>query len=513
MTESTAAIAGKVASRLEPNLFSCEFEPMNAQRLDSLESLCFAVIGGGVAGLSAAWELRRQLGSKASIAVLEAQGRVGGKLKTIDFETGPVDVGAEAFLTFRQDFVDLVESVGLKDSLISSSGVPSGMWGKSGVVDMPRRTFMGIPARGIDVVGIVGKRAASRIDEERSGRPMTWGIGQDTSVGQLVEARYGREIVDQVVSPILGGVYSCHADELGVRAALPRLAEALDEAGQAGPFFLSDVVESLLPPLPTGAAGETPVGSAPAEDADAAKPSIFQALVGGYGSLNQALLQHSEAEVFYHTTVESISATNRGWYIDPIGDFDAIIIATPAPVASVLLRHAAPAAADVLRKVDLASSVNVVLRFASDIGIPERSGILMGEHGPTDAKAFTFSSRKWPHLAERGGAIVRASYGSLAQPWYLEADDRALISFAREDLAKVTGVKDQPVEAFVQRWWGGLPCYGVGYFDRMDAAYQEIARTRGIALAGAMLNGVGVPAVAASGVAAARQVIAEMLES
>lgn len=102
--------------------------------------------------------------------------------------------------------------------------------------------------------------------------------------------------------------------------------------------------------------------------------------------------------------------------------------------------------------------------------------------------------------------IVRASFGTLRNPWYLEVDNRALMSYALEDLQKVTGERKEPLEYFVQRWWGGLPCYSPGHLARMQEVLKEIESIPGLAIAGSMLNGVGVPATAETGIAAARSI-------
>lgn len=458
-----------------------------------------AVVGGGIAGLTAAWELRRLLGDRAHILIAEAYDRVGGKLKTVNFATGPMDMGAEAFMGARQDFVEIVKAVGLEDQLREPSGLPSGLFVDGQLVDIPRRTLMGIPADGETVRHVVGAEAAEKIDAEKNGVPMTWSPGQDTSVGQLVEARYGATVVHRLVTPMLGGVYSSAAHDLGVRATMPQLAEELDARGDdGGEFFLSDVIEDLL-----SRRKSAPKASGP-------RPPMFLSLENGYRSLVNVLLEQSGAEVLYNTGVESIGRNSEGWYIEPIGVVDAVVLAAPAPTNSVLLQHMAPAASEALGEVDLASSVVVGMRFASDHGIPERSGVLLGPDAPTEAKAFTFSSRKWPHLAERGGAFVRASFGTYREPWHVEADDLALLAYAMDDLQTITGERKKPEEFFVQRWWGGLPRYGVGYNKLIDKAFAEVKEIRGLALAGACLDGVGVPAAAASGRAAAREIVEEM---
>ncbi|WP_295643038.1 protoporphyrinogen oxidase [uncultured Corynebacterium sp.] len=468
--------------------------------LHKLRGLRIAVVGGGIAGVSAAWRLRKQLGSSARIFLCEAYDRLGGKLKSVNFLGGPVDMGAEAFLSMRSDFTELIREVGLGDQLEEPSGLPSGLFVEGQLVDIPRTTLMGIPRDGASIAHIVGEDGARRVDEEKHGQPMTWSAGQDTTVGQLVEARFGRLVVDRLVSPLLGGVYSCTAYDLGVRATMPELATKLDELGADGQgFYLTDAIAHILDDRSARRKRTNGTGA------------VFKSLRCGYRGLLEAMVHQADPEVFFNTGVESIGRTRNGWYVEPLGEFDALVIATPAPTAAVLLDHMAPQAAEILHEVELASSVVVGMRMASDHGIPRRSGVLLGADSPTDAKAFTFSSRKWPHLGERGGAFVRASFGTFSEPWYLDVDDRALLTYAIDDLAKVTGERKRPEEFFVQRWWGGLPRYGVGYLEAMQKAYEEVRAIKGLALAGSMLDGVGVPASAATGIRAADEIIAEML--
>ena len=117
-------------------------------------------------------------------------------------------------------------------------------------------------------------------------------------------------------------------------------------------------------------------------------------------------------------------------------------------------------------------------------------------------------------IGERGtgaGAFVRASFGTFHDPSLVEAEDRTLIGYALEDLAAVTGFTARPVETFVQRWWGGLPVYGVGHPAKMDAVRRAVDAAPGVAVAGAYLDGVGVPACVEAGRAAAEKIVAELV--
>ncbi|WP_420099098.1 protoporphyrinogen oxidase [Corynebacterium sp.] len=459
-----------------------------------------AVIGGGISGLFAAWELRRRLGPGARILVLEAYGRLGGKLKTVDFSTGPLDMGAEAFLTRHTGMAQLVADLGLEDELRVPSGARSAFLVDGVLVDIPSATVMGIPARGADVAGVLSAGAQASVDGERGRAALPWVVGDDVNVGELVRRRYGDEVVDRLVSPMLGGVYSCGADDLGLRATVPQIAAAMDDLAARGEdVHLSTAVADVLASRTSGS-GRTP-------------GPVFNSLASGYRTLVNRLAEASGADIHVNTQVEEIGRYNGRIYLEPVGTVDAVVVATPAPTASVLLEDMIPDAADILGGVDLASSAVVGMHYAGDVDLPERSGILIGTDGPTRAKAFTFSSRKWPHLSgpdgEKGG-FVRASFGTFRDGSLLDADDQTLVDYAVEDLARVAGVSGRPTETFVQRWWGGLPVYGVGHTELMGLAEAAVADVPRIAVAGAYLRGVGVPACADAGRAAARKIADEL---
>ena len=188
-----------------------------------------------------------------------------------------------------------------------------------------------------------------------------------------------------------------------------------------------------------------------------------------------------------------------------------MILAVPAPTAAVLLREVAPGATEHLKTIQLASSAVVGMRFDSAEGLPDVSGVLVasGEPGIT-AKAFTFSSKKWPHLGKRGGALVRASFGRLGDEATARMDEDDLVDAALDDLQTITGFDGRAAglsEIFVQRWFGGLPNYGVDHIATVARARTEISQVNGLEAIGAWASGVGVPAVIADAKAAVERLL------
>ncbi|MEV6100093.1 protoporphyrinogen oxidase [Nocardia sp. NPDC051981] len=444
-----------------------------------------AVVGGGISGLVAAYRLRKALGESAELILVERRDRVGGILRTVEVEGDPVDLGAEAFVGRRPEIPELMGELGIAEQLVHPAGKRPLVWSEGVGHRLPERTLMGIPAAPESVAGLVDAQTLAAVAAEPS-RPLRWERGGDVSVGELVRERFGEQVVRRSVDPLLGGVYAGLADSIGVRAALPTLAAALDR----GAASLTRAVSKALPPPST-----TPV---------------FGGIRDGYRALLDALRAAADVKAETGTAATTLARTAQGWRLDPVGDVDAVILATPAPVTAELLRAVAPEAAELAAGIDLASSAVVALALPPETALPDNSGILVATGEPLRAKAFTLSSRKWPHLAARDVALVRASFGRFGDPAPLSWSDDDLVTAAVEDLATVTAADIRPRRAVVQRWPGGLPQYAPGHTTRIADLRSATADLPGLALAGAYLDGVGVPACAATGTKAAARIIAQL---
>ncbi|MBF6175129.1 protoporphyrinogen oxidase [Nocardia blacklockiae] len=444
-----------------------------------------AVVGAGISGLVAAYRLRAALGPELELVLVERSERIGGILRTEDLAGDPVDLGAEAFVGRRPEIPALLSELGLSDQLVYPAGRRPLIWSGGRTHPLPERTLMGIPADAEAMAGLVDEATLRRIADEPR-RPLDWVRGGDIAVGELVGDRFGEQVVRRSLDPLLGGVYAGLAHSIGVRAALPTLAAALDKGAPS----LSQAVSDALPPPST-----TPV---------------FGGLRDGYRVLLKALFDAAAPRFDTGTVPTSLTRSSTGWRLDPLGEVDAVVLATPAPSTATLLRGVAPDAADAVAGIELSSSAVVAMALPADTPLPDNSGILVATGEPLRAKAFTLSSRKWPHLAHRDVALVRASFGRFGDDSLLSWSDDDLIAAAAQDLSTVTGLALSPLTARVQRWSGGLPQYAPGHTDRIAALEAAVADLPGLALAGAYLHGVGVPACAASGTAAAERVLAHL---
>ena len=445
-----------------------------------------AVVGGGVAGLSAALEAGR-LGAR--VTVLEGSGRLGGKVAVSEVGGLAVDEGADSMLTRVPDGLALARDAGLEAELTAPAAGQAFVWSRGALRPLPAGTLLGLPTdlAALARSGLLSARGLNRVplDLVLPGAPVT----DDVSVGELVRRRFGREVVERLVDPLLGGVYAGHADRLSLHATLPQLVR---HAGRHRSLLLAARAARSATPPPGG--------------------PLFASLPGGLGRLPAAVAAASGAEVRLRTTVRSLTRTATGWRLttgsaaDPARlDVDAVVLAVPAAPASRLLRDVVPAAAAELGALEYASVAIVTLVLDGSVAT-RGSGYLVPAVEQRTTKAVTFSSRKWAHLAG-DREVVRASVGRAGETADLQRPDEELVARVRGELEQAVGPLPALVDSRVTRWGGGLPQYAVGHLDLVQRVRSAVAQQRGLAVAGAAYDGVGVPACARSGREAARSAL------
>jgi oxygen-dependent protoporphyrinogen oxidase len=467
-----------------------------------------AIVGAGIAGLAAAFFLRDE---PAQVIVLDGAARPGGKLALAEVAGCPVDVGAEALLTRRPEGTGLIEAAGLGGELVPAGTTAARIWSRGEMRPLPARQFMGVPAdaAGLAQAGLLSAAGLARARQEPD-LPSTHRDG-DVPVASYVAARFGQEVVDRLVDPLLGGVYAGRSEELSFEATLPALAEASRRHAT-----LTAAAGALLP-SPGGADQTHGAG------AGQPRPPVFSSLAGGLGTLPAALATASGAQLRTGAMVRELLPTDRGWRLT-VGsahapqwlDADAVILALPGRPASRLLAGVpgAAAASAALGEISYASMAIVTLAYpaAAFPQLPDTSGYLVPAVDGHPVKAVTFSSVKWPLLRQRAADLifVRCSLGRIGEEQVLQRDDAELTALAAADLAAATGVRGAPAASLVTRWGGALPQYSVGHLDRVARIQASLAAQPRLAACGAAYAGVGIPACIATARTAVDQVVAEL---
>lgn len=437
------------------------------------------VVGGGISGLVAARDLAL---AGHDVLVLEATDRIGGKLRRGEVAGVTVDVGAEAMVNRRPEGVGLADDLGLP--VTHPTAATSRIWTRDALRALPR-TLMGAPLD-LDQLAASGVLSADGLERARHEPDLPASeLDGDVSVGALVDDRYGPEVTDRLVEPLLGGVYAGHAREISARAAIPQLL-AMAARGS---------ITAQAPALP---------------GPGSAAPPVFAGIPGGMWQLPERVAEELRAtargEVRTGVFVRRVQASGAGWDVD--GEpADAVVLATPAPATARLLGEIAPSAATELATVDYASTVLVTFAFraadageALDVGA---SGFLVPPVDRRRVKAATFSFAKWDWVRAAGAGddllVLRTSLGRRGEAETLQVPDEDLVAASLADLAEATGLRATPVDAVVQRWGGGLPQYAVGHVDRVARIRAALDQVPGLEVCGAAYDGVGIAACIASG--------------
>ncbi|MDE3085378.1 MAG: protoporphyrinogen oxidase [Acidobacteriota bacterium] len=460
-----------------------------------------AVVGGGIAGLAAAWELAGggapgTPGTPgARVTVLEADGRLGGKIERRHFAGRHVDLGPDAFVARRPEAVELCQELGLGDELVTPAETAAYVMAGGRLRRLPAGLALGVPTRlgPLARSGILSPAALARAALDVVLPRHAGAAPSDAAVGPLVAGRLGRQVVERLADPLVGGIHAGSVEEMSAAAVFPDLLRA---AGQGG-----SLMRRLRPPAPSGA---------PAP--------VFRSLRGGLAALVDHLAEAlGRAGVELRTGCEVRRLERRGrWVLDTADgaplEADAVVLAVPAPRAAALVAPHDAGLAELLGALSYASVTLVTLRFATgDVPpLPPGTGYLVPRTGGAMVTACTWMSAKWPELARPGDVLVRASLGRFGDDRALAMDDDALVGRAVAELTPALGLRGGPTDAMVARFPLAFPQYTVGHLDRVAAMEQAAGRLGGLALAGAALRGVGIPACIASGRRAARSVVGHL---
>jgi oxygen-dependent protoporphyrinogen oxidase len=454
------------------------------------------VVGAGISGLTAAYTLLRD-GPGTDVVVVDADTRTGGKVATTEFAGRPVDAAADAFLARVPEAVDLCHELGLGDQLVTPAVRRAYLFTRGQLRAFPEGLSLGVPTDldALAAAGVVSGEAVARaaLDLELS-EPVVTG---DESVGSLVRRRVGDEVFETLVAPLLSGVYAGDADQLSVAATAPQFAAALRDHGS--------LIAGLRAQLEAATRRDAPV---------------FYGLRGGTQQLIDALVHAIEVrggrielqrEVVAINPVSGVDQSGARVTVDfargPSVHADAVVLAAPDFVSAGLLRPSVPAVAAELAAVPYASVVLVAVAVHADaIGVPlDGTGFLVPEREGLLLSACSWASTKWSHLAgER--VILRASAGRITDERPTQMDDDELLRELLGDLRVSMGLTGTPQEVRINRWPRALPQFAPSHLDRVVRWQREMERDLpGVALAGAGIGGLGLPACIRRGAMAAGQ--------
>ena len=458
-----------------------------------------AIVGGGISGLSAAFELeelRRNASAVIEYVLYEASARFGGVLRTENIDGCIVEAGPDSFITEKPWARDLCHELGLGDQLIGSNDTDRKTYilTKGRLVEMPDGLMFMVPTKILPtgLSPLFSWKTKLRMTQELFQSPLT--SDHDESVASFVERHYGGEMVDRLADPLLSGIYGGEAANLSVRAVLPRFAEMERTHGSLGRAML---------------AARRKMSAATRKSA----PPLFTSLKNGMQHLAETVISRlTPASLLTNAPVQAIQREAGSWIVSAglqSDQFDSVIVALPAPAAAQVLRIASPELAAELAAIQYSSSITVGLGYDRDVrySLPLGFGFLVPRSEGKKLLAATFVHNKFPHRAPEDRALLRCFFaGRNAESVWTLGDDQ-IVGIVRNELQQIIGLRAEPLFARVYKWKSAMAQYGVGHLDRLERIERLRQRLPGLALAGNAYRGIGVPDCVRSGRDAAKQLV------
>lgn len=443
-----------------------------------------AIIGGGIAGLTAAWQLARLAhdGAPVEAHLFESSDRLGGIVETVHDGGFLVETGPDAWVTEKPWARTLAHDLGLADDLLFSNDAArkTHILANGTLQTMPDGMRMMVPSD-LDALDrselfSASAKLAYRSELARADHLKASAPADDESIAGFTRRHFGDEVLTRIAAPLLSGVLGGDVERLSVQAVMPQFVAMEREHG------------SLIKALRIRSSRES--------------PPIFTTLRSGLDALIRGLIAGIPSSwLTLNTPVEALSIAPPGWSVrtrnHTIQPFDAVFLAAPPRIARTLLQPLDPDIADLLH-MESSSAILVALGYTAGhrFQLPPGFGFLVPPSSPTPLLACTFVDQKFDGRVPSGARLLRAFFGGPPAEALLRSSDRDLTDLAQKELANILGPLCDlayPSLSLVRRWPQSLPQYTVGHLTRMADLRTRIAALPGLVLLGNAYRGVGLP--------------------
>jgi protoporphyrinogen/coproporphyrinogen III oxidase len=445
-----------------------------------------AIVGGGIAGLAAAYELSRR---GVSFVLLERSGRAGGVIVSEQVDGYTIDGGPDALLVQKPDAIALCRQLGLGERLVPTRQPRLAYIQRGGRLHaLPAGSVLGIPTR---IAPFLATALFTWAGKLRMGAEIFVPAkrdDEDESIGAFITRRFGAEATMYLAEPLLAGIHAGDVDRLSMRALFPRFVEDERQYG------------SLLRAFRRRAQTPSPDGA-------------FRSLPGGLSEMVEALTRALPADAIrLRTPVTRISADGERFRVDTGADGPvlsrAVIAASPAYATASMLRDYDGEIARLCGEIPYASAGTVVLAFRrGDVRHPlNGSGFVVPRVEANGILAASWLSSKWPQRAPDDRVLLRAFVGGARDPQALDQTDDQLVARAMAALTPLLGIRAQPLFSRIYRFERANAQHEVGHLARIAAIDRALARHPGLFLTGSGLRSIGIPDCIADARATAHQV-------
>ncbi len=451
-----------------------------------MSSASVAVIGGGISGLTAAYQLHKE---GTSFVLIEKSDRLGGLIFTEQVADFTIDAGPDSLLIQKPAAVELCAELGLHNQLVPTLQPRTAYIVRNGTLHpLPKGSVFGIPTNleALLASHYLSLQAKIRMAQDLVLPPKT--DDSDESVASFFRRRFGKETVDYLASPLLAGIHAGNVEQLSMHALFPRLVEAEKRQGSVIRAFRN---RRSSPTSTTSTDG------------------LFRSLTGGLQTLTTALTQLLPNSAV-KSGVEATSISGSGPFSITLSNgenlsFDKVICATPAYATSAIVQSLAPELSNLISTISYTSIATIALAYprSSIDHLLNGTGFVVPEIEPDlSIAACTWISSKWPGRSPESHVLLRGFIGGSRAPQALNQSDQALITTVQHDLRSLLGIRVPASLARVYRWPRANPQPHVGHLELVAQIDRHLRTYPGLQIIGAALRGVGIPDCIAAGRAA-----------
>ncbi|SFA79837.1 MULTISPECIES: protoporphyrinogen oxidase [unclassified Bacillus (in: firmicutes)] len=462
-----------------------------------VEKKKIVIIGGGMTGLTAAYYLQkivRDNNLPIDVTLVEASHRLGGKMQTVVRDGFTIERGPDSFLARKTSMSRLVKEVGLEDQLVSNTAGKSYVLVKEKLHPMPGGSVMGIPTQmapfvttGLFSMGGKLRAAADFILPKSEG-------SQDQALGEFFRRRLGNEVVENLIEPLLSGIYAGDIDQLSLMSTFPQFYEVEQKYRS---LILG--MKKTSPPKPKDEKGKS--------------KGIFLTVKSGLQSLAEAIEAKLEPNtVLKGYRVDSIDKLDVGYGIS----FNNGETLRADSIVATVPHHAMQSMFsqydffDSLKSMPATSVATVAMAFPKEAIRKDidGTGFVVSRNSDYTITACTWTHKKWPHTTPEGKVLLRCYVGRAGDEAVVDLSDDQIIKIVLDDLNKTMNITLEPEFAIVSRWKDAMPQYTVGHKERVQTIKEHVSKELpGVFIAGASFEGIGLPDCIDQGEVAVQQVV------
>ncbi|MGV3107910.1 protoporphyrinogen oxidase [Staphylococcus borealis] len=442
-----------------------------------------AIIGAGITGLASAYYLKHYK-PDVDVTIFEATNRPGGKIQTYRNEGYTIELGPESYLGRKTIMTDIAKDIGLGDDLITNETGQSYIFAKNKLYPIPGGSIMGIPT---DIKPFLKTKLISPLGKLRAGLDLVISpiqIDDDISVGEFFRRRLGNEILENLIEPLMGGIYGTDIDRLSLMSTFPNFKEQEETHGSLIKGMQHEKAQrikqrQLYPGAPKGQ---------------------FKQFRHGLSSFIEALAKNIESKgvtIRYQSPVNDIHINKDNYEIvtdQGSEQFDGVLITTPHQTFMKWFNH--DEAFKYFNQMDSTSVATVVFAFdEKDIeNTYNGTGFVIARTSKTDITACTWTTKKWPFTTPKGKVLIRAYVGKPGDTVVEDHTDEEIATIARRDLNKMMTFKGDPEFTIVNRLTKSMPQYHIGHMSQIRKIQQHVKQTYpALRITGAPFEAVGLP--------------------